>query len=466
MPRRDQLPDLSSDHLPIIITLPSTKGTNWHTSQTIRNYNRSSWEEFTRETKVCFQELNTQPITNIDHTLTHFNTIIAEADKKYVPKGNRKKYNPNFTPDISRLIRTRNNLRCTPTPLSQATTDHIHELNEQIKTSIRNRQKQRWEEFHAGLQKTPEEIQQIGFNEVARIEAPMQEFVYELGYNMSTQNFSNMILNDPANFYTTAEVDLLNGFRYVVYNVTTPAVPLIFKNIPSAEIIVQADPTGTGAYYLAGSDDGSRPGVFYVGTQDLNSSPKYGMLTLSLHEGNLGHHLQGSYALESPNLPYFRSAMEDRNYGYAPSRFPIRACYMEGWGLYAESTGFDMNLYGDLLERYGHYSDEIFRACRLVVDTGMHALGWTRQEAVDYILQYTAQSALENEVDRYITWPGQALAYKSGPILSTNFRSSAEQQLGSQFDIKDFHDVILDSLGPMSVVEEEVNEWIASTLNP
>ncbi|XP_018017976.1 uncharacterized protein LOC108674527, partial [Hyalella azteca] len=143
--------DLSSDHLPIIITLPSTKGTNFHTSQTIRNYNRSSWEEFARETEVRFQELNTQPITNIDHTLTHFNTIIAEADKKHVFKGNRKKYNPNFTPDISRLIRTRNNLRCTPTPHSQATTDHIHELNEQIKTSIRNRQKQRWEEFVATL---------------------------------------------------------------------------------------------------------------------------------------------------------------------------------------------------------------------------------------------------------------------------------------------------------------------------
>ncbi|KAF2365377.1 Protein of unknown function DUF885 [Trinorchestia longiramus] len=319
--------------------------------------------------------------------------------------------------------------------------------------------------FHAGLNKSAEEIQQIGYQEVDRIEALMQEIVYELGYNMTTLEFSDMILEDDNNFYSSEE-DLMNGFRYIVYNVTTPAIPLIFKNIPSAEILVQADPSGTGAYYLAGSYDGSRPGVFYVGTQDIKSNPKFEMLTLSLHEGNPGHHLQGSYALESPNLPYFRSAMEDRNYGYSPSRFPIRAFYLEGWGLYAETTGFDMNLYGDLLERYGHYSDEIFRACRLVVDTGIHALNWSRDEAVDYILQHSAMTRLdtENEVDRYITWPGQALAYKSGQLQISSFRSSAEEQLGDQFDIKDFHDVILDSVGPMSLVEEEVNEWILSVL--
>ncbi|CAL4177724.1 unnamed protein product, partial [Meganyctiphanes norvegica] len=125
--------------------------------------------------------------------------------------------------------------------------------------------------------------------------------------------------------------------------------------------------------------------------------PKYGMLTLSLHEASPGHHFQGSHSIESSNMPFFRRVMEDRNYGFAPSRFPINTAYMEGWGLYSESLGFDMDLYTDPYEEYGHLSDEIFRACRLVVDTGIHALGWSRQEAIDFMFKHTASSLQQVE---------------------------------------------------------------------
>jgi len=187
----------------------------------------------------------------------------------------------------------------------------------------------------------------------------------------------------------------------------------------------------------------------------------------TLHEARPGHHLQNSHSIESPDMPFFRRVMEDRNYGTAPSRFPMNTAYTEGWGLYAESLGFDMNLYEDLLYRYGHYSDEIFRACRLVVDTGMHSLGWTRDEAIDFVTLHTALSSTEikNEIDRYITWPGQALAYKIGELKFQELKLKAKDEMGDAFDIKDFHDIILESVGPLSIVEEEINAWIDGAKN-
>ncbi|CAL4067216.1 unnamed protein product, partial [Meganyctiphanes norvegica] len=192
--------------------------------------------------------------------------------------------------------------------------------------------------------------------------------------------------------------------------------------------------------------------------------PKYEMMTLSLHEGNPGHHLQASHSIESPNMPFFRRVIEDRNGCIAPSRFPMNTAFTEGWGLYAESLGFDMELYSDPYDRYGHYSDAIFRACRLVVDTGIHAFHWTRQEAIDYMFQHTALSLslVENEIDRYITWPGQALAYKTGQLKFQELREKAAFALGAQFDLKDFHDIVLDSVGPLTIVEDVINDWISN----
>nr|XP_045589455.1 uncharacterized protein LOC123751404 [Procambarus clarkii] len=317
--------------------------------------------------------------------------------------------------------------------------------------------------FHTTTSMTAAEIYQLGLDEVTRIEALMAEIVAELGYNMTVAEFSEMIRNDPEFFYDNPD-DLMNDFDDLVHNVITPKLPEVFMNIPKAELIVQADPSpsGAGAYYLSGSYDGSRPGKFYVNTYYYDAQAKYEMLTLSMHEGNPGHHLQGSHSIESPDIPYFRRVTEDRDYWQAPSRFPLYTGFIEGWGLYAETLGFNLDLYGDPYDRYGHYSDEIFRACRLVVDTGMHTFGWTRQEAVDYMLLHTAlaQADIENEIDRYISWPGQALAYKVGERKLTELREKAASQLGDVFDIKKFHDVVLDSVGPLALVEEEVDAWI------
>ncbi|KAB7497565.1 hypothetical protein Anas_03160 [Armadillidium nasatum] len=251
--------------------------------------------------------------------------------------------------------------------------------------------------FHTSTNLTAEEIQQIGFEEVARIQREMEQIVNELGYNMSTQEFSEMIRNDPQNYYNNSD-DLLAGFENIVYDVIPPHLPEIFENIPVSLVVANPSPDSTSAYYISGSYDGSRPGVFYVSTYDPSSQPKYEMLTLSLHEGEPGHHLQLSHAIESPDFPYFRRVTEDRNYGFSPSRFPLYTYYCEGWALYAEGLGFDMNLYTDLLDRYGHYSEEIFRACRLVVDTGMHAFGWTREQSIEYMINNTASTRENIEV--------------------------------------------------------------------
>jgi len=186
------------------------------------------------------------------------------------------------------------------------------------------------------------------------------------------------------------------------------------------------------------------------------------MISLALHETNPGHHLQGSFTLEQEGFPMFRKLMEDRIYSQSPSRFPINTAYVEGWGLYSETLGFDLGLYSDPLDRYGHLSAEIFRACRLVVDTGMHALGWSREKAADYMATHSAAS-LENvkgEVDRYVTWPGQAVGYKIGQIKIRELRTKAEAELGDKFNIKDFHQVVLEAAGPLNILEQQIQQFI------
>lgn len=317
--------------------------------------------------------------------------------------------------------------------------------------------------FHTSTSLSAEEIHEMGVAEVKSIESEMAKVVKQLGSTMTVPEFSEKIKNDPKFFYEKSE-DLLAGFEDICYNKIPPKLPLIFKNVPTLEmkIVGDATPGGTGAYYLGPSYDGARPGVFYVNISHPQAQPKYGMLTLSLHEANPGHHFQGSHSIESPNMPFFRRVMEDRNYGYAPSRFPIHTAYMEGWGLYSESLGFDMDLYTDPYDEYGHLSDEIFRACRLVVDTGIHALGWSRQEAIDYMYKHTASSLqeVENEIDRYINWPGQAVAYKVGELKIQELRRKCSTELADNFDIKEFHNIVLESVGPLNILEDEIDEWI------
>jgi len=159
--------------------------------------------------------------------------------------------------------------------------------------------------------------------------------------------------------------------------------------------------------------------------------------------------------------------MEDRAYSQAPTRFPINTAYVEGWGLYSETLGHDLGLYSDPMDRYGHLSEEIFRACRLVVDTGMHALGWSRDQAVQYMMEHTAASKenIVGEVDRYVTWPGQAVGYKIGQMKILELRKRAEQELGEKFDIKEFHEVVLKAAGPLDLLERKVEEHIRRTLS-
>jgi uncharacterized protein (DUF885 family) len=207
----------------------------------------------------------------------------------------------------------------------------------------------------------------------------------------------------------------------------------------------------TSAYAQPAAPDGSRPGYFYVNTYKPGSRPLYDFTSLTLHEAIPGHVFQIGIANDLKDLPKFR-------------RFGGYTAYVEGWALYSESLGDELGLYGDPYVKFGALSNEMWRAVRLVVDTGIHFKHWTRQQAVDYFLAHTALSQLnvEVEVDRYISWPGQALAYKMGELKIRELRTRAETELGSAFDLREFHDVVL--LGgslPLAVLEKEVNEWIA-----
>jgi uncharacterized protein (DUF885 family) len=232
-------------------------------------------------------------------------------------------------------------------------------------------------------------------------------------------------------------------------------LPRLFKTLPRLPYGIRAIPDfsapgQTTAYYFPGSGDGTRAGFYYVNTYDLKSRPLYEMEALSLHEAVPGHHLQLSLQQELSDLPDFR-------------RFYNFTSYVEGWALYAERLGLEMGFYTDPYSNFGRLSYEMWRACRLVVDTGMHALGWSRQQAIDFMMANTSSTLLnvENEVDRYIAWPGQALAYKIGELKIRELRARAEKALGVKFNIREFHDLIL--LGgslPLNVLEERVEGWI------
>lgn len=317
--------------------------------------------------------------------------------------------------------------------------------------------------FHTTTNMNPEEIHRLGKSEVARIEKEMEKIISELGYDMTVSDFSSFIRSDEKFYFSNPE-DLVLEIKRLIHEVIAPRLPDIFTAVPKTELRVVADPSpnGTLAFYQPVPIDGSRPGLYKVNTQLFTAQPKYDLLTLSLHEGNPGHHLHSAYLLESPNMPLFRKVIEDRNYPQAPSRFPLYTAFMEGWALYAESLGFDMNLFQDPFDRYGHFSNEIYRACRLVVDTGLHCFGWTREEAVTYMAHHTALALenIENEVTRYITLPGQALAYKIGQLKIQELRQNAASSLGKNFSLKEFHDVVLSASGPLDLLEDEVNAWI------
>jgi uncharacterized protein (DUF885 family) len=227
-----------------------------------------------------------------------------------------------------------------------------------------------------------------------------------------------------------------------------PRMPYGIREIPG-----YAAPASTTAYYFPCSGDGTRAGYYYVNTYGLDSRPLYEYEALSLHEAVPGHHLQLALQMEL-DLPNFR-------------RFGGVTAFIEGWALYAERLGLEMGFYQDPYSDFGRLIFEIWRAARLVVDTGIHQLGWTREQAIDYMAKNTALTRLNiaNEVDRYITWPGQALAYKMGELKIRDLRRSAEDRLGTRFDIRDFHRIILESGGiPLSELEARVTRWVDNNL--
>ncbi|XP_022243754.1 uncharacterized protein LOC106461179 isoform X2 [Limulus polyphemus] len=319
--------------------------------------------------------------------------------------------------------------------------------------------------FHTSTDMTPEEIHQLGLQEVKRISKEMDKVIKSLGSNLSRTDFLEQLRNDPQFFFKTQQ-ELLQAYKDTVENQIEPKIVQVIKEVPKTKLLIVPFPLSmtesTAAFYVPSSPDGSRPGMFFLNTANPKQSPIYKMMSLSLHEGIPGHHLQSSYMKERTDIPLFRQLLEYRKYSDVPSHFPIHTAYVEGWGLYSEYLGNELNLFKDPYFRLGHLSEEIFRACRLVVDTGIHAFGWTREKAINYMLKNSASTKrnVEGEIDRYITWPGQACAYKIGELKIKELRKKTEIRLGNNFDIKEFHDVILQSQGPLSFLEEQVDTFI------
>ena len=316
-------------------------------------------------------------------------------------------------------------------------------------------------EYYAALVKsfttldvTPEQVHETGKKEVARIEAEMQQVMRESGFTGDFPAFLAFLRNEPR-FYAKTPEELLKQASFLAKKMDA-RLPSLFLTLPRLPYGVEPVPDAiapkyTGGRYVPAAPGSLRAGTYWVNTYNLPSRPLYILESLTLHEAVPGHHLQIALQRELTGLPDFR-------------RFAGVGAFAEGWGLYSERLGLEAGFYQDPYSNFGRLTYEMWRACRLVVDTGLHAFGWTRQQAVDYLASHTALSLHEvgTEIDRYISWPGQALGYKMGELKIRELRARAEKELGPRFDIRAFHDAVLrNGPVPLPVLETEIDAFIA-----
>ncbi|KAK7090068.1 uncharacterized protein [Littorina saxatilis] len=317
--------------------------------------------------------------------------------------------------------------------------------------------------WYLSLNMTPEEVHQLGLREVAQTETLMKRIMAKQGFQGYTvAEYFAELKKSKRHFLSTGE-QMIETYENIIQERIEPTLNGLFKDLPGLPLKVHPMPTdGPRGQYSSGTADGIRPGIFFANVLRPEELPTYLMMALTLHETNPGHHLQMSYAITA-DLPEFRKNKEYSAKFRVPFAFPTYTAYVEGWALYAETLGEELKLYKDDYELMGYYDSEIFRGCRLVVDTGLHYFNWTREEAIAYFLKYTSDSraGIEVEVDRYITWPGQATAYKVGELKFIELRKKAEEELGEHFDIRDFHSVVLENGPvPLRILESLVDDWI------
>jgi prolyl oligopeptidase len=303
---------------------------------------------------------------------------------------------------------------------------------------------------------TPDEIHRLGLEEVKRIRGEMQEIIEEVGFEGSFKEFLAFLRTDPQFYYDNPD-ELLEAYRATSKRIdpelvnlfgVLPRMPYGVKPIPES-----IAPDTTTAYYSRPAADGSRAGTYWVNLYKPEVRPRYEIEVLTVHEAMPGHHLQIALQQELGDMPMFR-------------RFQGFTAFVEGWALYSERLGYDLGLYKDPYSRFGQLTYDMWRAVRLVVDTGMHYKGWTRQQAIDFFKDNAAKTEhdIVNEIDRYISWPGQALAYKVGQLKILTLRERAERRLGDNFDIRAFHDELLGGGAlPLDILEQRMDAWLETS---